>query len=119
MVMDRRELTDAARIIVDASRKLGVAMDFLGFLPFDPVVRQSVRRMVPFAAYAHRSKISRELMKIVVEKFLPLRAGVPRDARALSREAGRVLKSCGAKLAENRGASPVTPGLEIWSPKAG
>jgi flagellar biosynthesis protein FlhG len=112
MVMERNELADAARLVSDASRKLGVAMDFLGYLPFDASVRQSVRKLVPFAAYAHKSKVSRELLKIVVEKLLPLRNAGSKETRAFYREAGRTLKGFGEKLARERTKSGVTPAPE-------
>jgi flagellar biosynthesis protein FlhG len=115
MVMQRGELADAARLVSDASRKLGVTMDFLGYLSFDAAVRHSVRRLIPFVADAPKSKASRELLKMVVEKILPLRGAKNREDRALYQEATRKLKGYGDRLAHGQTRVNVTPSIESWA----
>ncbi len=93
MVMHRGEVRDAHKLIADASRKIGVALEFLGLVAFDPSVRLSIRKQAPFVVDRPKSKASRDVLKIAFEKFLPQRSA---DGRIQLRGALRRLKRFGA-----------------------
>jgi flagellar biosynthesis protein FlhG len=89
MVMHRGEVEDANKLIADVSHNIGVAVEFLGLVTFDPSIRLSVRKQVPFVVDRPKSKASRDVVKIAVEKLLPKRNA---DGRILQREAFRRLR---------------------------
>jgi flagellar biosynthesis protein FlhG len=103
MVMRREELGDAARLISEVSRKVGLGMDFLGFLPYDQSLRRAVRKSVPFVVDDPKSKISRDILQIAAEKLLMLRNRHDWEDRVLYNEAIRQLKGFEQRLPKSIG----------------
>jgi flagellar biosynthesis protein FlhG len=89
MVMHHGEVMDAHKLIGDISRNIGIAVDFLGSVAFDPSVRLSIRKQVPFVIDRPKSIASQDVLKIALEKLLPQRNVMMRTMR---REAVHRLK---------------------------
>ena len=94
MVMHRREIGDVNKLTAVISRNIGMAVEFLGWVTYDPSIRRSIRKQVPFVIARPKSKASRDVVKIAVEKLLPRRKA---DWRMLQREAFHRLKQLGAR----------------------
>jgi flagellar biosynthesis protein FlhG len=94
MVRHRDEAGDAHKLIEDISRNIGMAVDFLGPVAFDPSFHRSIRKQVPFIIDRPKSKSSRDVVKIAIEKLLPRKAA---GERILQREAFRRLKRLRAR----------------------
>ena len=71
MVMHQHEVADAHKLIGDISRNIGTAVEFLGSVAFDPSVRQSIRKQIPFVVDRPNSTASQNVLKIALEKLLP------------------------------------------------
>jgi len=81
MVMHQGEVGDAHKLIGDISRNIGMAVDFLGSVAFDPAIRLSIRKQVPFVIDRPKSMASQDVLKIALEKLLPQRDVLMRTMR--------------------------------------
>jgi MinD-like ATPase involved in chromosome partitioning or flagellar assembly len=94
MVMHQGERGDAHKLIGDISRNIGVAVDFLGSVTFDPSVRLSIRKQVPFVVDRPNSMASQDVLKIALEKLLPQRNVLMRTMRREALHRLKKLRAC-------------------------
>ncbi len=81
MVMHQREVADGHKLIGDISRHIGTAVEFLGSVAFDPSIRLSIRKQIPFVVDRPKSAASQDVLKIALEKLLPQNTVLMRSMR--------------------------------------
>lgn len=70
MVMKRSEAREALVVKTATAELLGVEVDYLGFVYFDPAVRTALRQMQPFVVANPRGHAAKCVLDIVVRKVL-------------------------------------------------
>lgn len=70
MVMKRSEARETLVVKTAAAELLGVDVDYMGFVYYDPEVRAALRRMLPFVVANPKSPAAKCVLDIVVRKLL-------------------------------------------------